>query len=48
MKQIRAERPKRRGDRAGGEIFPLDPRDPDIVQAKALAAARRPAAKSTN
>ena len=48
MKQIRAERPKRRRDRADAEIIPLDPRDPDIVRAKALAAARRPAAKSAN
>ena len=49
MKQIRAERPKRRGDRAGAEIFPLDPRDPDIVRAKALRrAARTPAAKSSS
>jgi len=49
MKQIRAERPKRRRDRANGEIFPLDPRDPDIVRAKALSrAARTPAAKSSS
>jgi len=46
MKQIRAERPKHRRDRAAAEIVPLDPRDPDIVRAKALGrAARRPAAK---
>ena len=45
MKQIRVERPKRR-DRADAEIFPLDPRDPAIVRAKALSrAARRPPAK---
>ena len=54
MKQIRAERPKRRRDRADAEIFPLDAldaldaRDPEIVRAKALtAAARRPTARST-
>ena len=46
MKQIRVERPKHRRDRTDAGIFPLDPRDPDIVRAKALAAARRPAAKS--
>jgi hypothetical protein len=47
MKQIRVEKPKHRRDRAGREIFPLDPRDPDIVRAKALSrAARRPTAKS--
>ena len=47
MKQIRVERPKHRRDRADAEIFPLDPRDPDIARAKALSrAARRPAAKA--
>jgi len=46
MKQIRVERPKRRRDRADAEIFPRDPRDPDIVRAKALAVVRRPTAKS--
>ena len=46
MKQIRAERPKQRRDRAGAEILPLDPRDPAIVRAKALSRAdRRPTAK---
>jgi hypothetical protein len=45
MKQIRVERPKHRRDR-GDDILPRDPRDPDIVRAKALIrAARRPAAK---
>jgi hypothetical protein len=45
MKQIRVERPKHRRDRVD-DIFPLDPRDPDIVRAKALVrAARRPTAK---
>ena len=49
MKQIRAERPKRRRDRANSEIFPLDPRDPAIVRAKALSrAARKPDAKSVS
>jgi hypothetical protein len=46
MKQIRSEKTKHRRDRAGAEILPLDPRDPDIARAKALARAdRRPAAK---
>ena len=46
MKQIRTERPKHRRDRADAEVFPLDPRDPDIVRAKAPGrAARRPAVK---
>ena len=50
MKQIRAERPKQRRDRADAEILPLDPRDPALVRAKALnrAAARRTAAKSAS
>ena len=44
MKQIRTERPKHRRDRANTELLPLDPRDPDIVRAKALSrAARKPA-----
>ena len=48
MKQMRVERPKHRRDRGDREIFSLDPRDPDIVRAKALSrAAPRPAAKST-
>jgi hypothetical protein len=49
MKQIRAERPKQRRDRADAEILPLDPRDPAIVRAKALSrVARRPDAKSVS
>jgi len=48
MKQIRVERPKHRRDRADSEILPRDPRDPDIVRAKALRrAARTPAAQPT-
>ncbi len=46
MKQIRIERPKYRRDRADAELLPLDPRDADIVRAKALSrAAREPAAE---
>jgi hypothetical protein len=46
MKQIRVEKPKYRRDRADRELLTLDPRDADIVRAKALSrAARRPAAK---
>ena len=49
MKQIRVERPKQRRDRFGADILALDPRDPDIVRAKALSrAARRPAATSSS
>lgn len=39
MRQIRVERPKHRRDRAGTEALSLDPRDPDIVRAKARARA---------
>jgi hypothetical protein len=46
MRQIRVERPKHRRDRADTEFFPLDPRDPDIVRAKAQRrTVRRPAPK---
>ena len=46
VKQIRIERPKYRRDRADAELLPLDPRDADIVRAKALSrAAREPAAE---
>jgi hypothetical protein len=49
MKQIRVESPKHRRDRAQADIFPLDPRDPDIVRAKALVrAVRKPTAKSSD
>jgi hypothetical protein len=44
MKQIRVEKPKHR--RVNIEFLPLDPRDSDIVRAKALVrASRKPAAK---
>ena len=46
MKQIRIEKPKSRRGRADAELLPLDPRDPDIVRAKALSrASRKPTAK---
>jgi len=49
MKQIRVERPKHRRNRADAEILTLDPRDPDIVRAKALSrAVPRPAARSSS
>jgi hypothetical protein len=45
MRRIRAQRPKRRRERPELEVLPLDPRDPDIVRAKALdgSADRKPA-----
>jgi hypothetical protein len=46
VKQIRVEKPKYRRDRADSELLALDPRDADIVRAKALSrAAREPAAE---
>ena len=41
MKRIRADRPRIRGKRVWTEDPPADPRDPDVVRAKALARARR-------
>ena len=40
MKRIRAGRPRIRRKRAWTEHLPADPRDPDVVRAKALARAR--------
>jgi hypothetical protein len=49
MKQVRVEKPKQRRDRVGAQILPLDPRDPDIVRAKALSrAVRKATAKSSS
>jgi len=43
MKRIRTNAPRIRRDRRWPEDLPDDPRDPDVVRAKALARARRPA-----
>jgi hypothetical protein len=40
MKRIRAARPRIRRERAWTEDLPADPRDPDVVRAKALARVR--------
>jgi hypothetical protein len=40
MKRVRADRPKIRRERLWPEDPPADPRDPDVVRAKALARAR--------
>jgi len=37
MNRVRTQKPRIRRDRAGVEILPADPRDPDVVRAKALA-----------
>jgi hypothetical protein len=41
MKRIRVGRPRIRRERAWTEDPPADPRDPDVVRAKALARARQ-------
>jgi len=43
MKRIRTSAPRIRRDRRWPEDLPDDPRDPDVVRAKALARAGRPA-----
>jgi hypothetical protein len=40
MKRIRVDRPRIRRERAWTEDPPTDPRDPDVVRAKALSRAR--------
>jgi hypothetical protein len=40
MKRIRVDRPRIRRERVWTEDPPADPRDPDVVRAKALARAR--------
>ena len=40
MKRIRIQRPRARGERPWSEVLPLDPRDPDVARAKALARQR--------
>jgi hypothetical protein len=40
MKRIRMEKPKGRRYRRSPEVLPLDPRDPDVRRAKALARAQ--------
>jgi hypothetical protein len=47
MKRIRVSRPKIRRERAWTEDLPADPRDPDVVRAKALARARARSAGSS-
>ena len=41
MKRIRAGKPRIRRERAWTEDLPADPRDPDVVRAKARTRARR-------
>jgi len=41
MKRVRTQKPTIRRGRSWLEILPADPRDPDVVRAKALARAHR-------
>ena len=45
VKQMRIQRPRARRDRDWLEVLPPDPRDPDVVRAKALAPAGNPRQK---
>ena len=42
MKRTRIERPRARRERDWREALPPDPRDPDVVRAKALARVANP------
>ncbi|HEY2690802.1 MAG TPA: hypothetical protein VGJ50_20340 [Streptosporangiaceae bacterium] len=46
MKRIRIDRPGVRQDQPWREVLPPDPRDPDVVRAKALARAGHPRQKA--
>ncbi len=41
MKRVRTQKPRIRRGRSWLEILPADPRDPDVVRAKALVHAQR-------
>jgi hypothetical protein len=47
MKRLRIQRPRARRERDWGEALPPDPRDPDVVRAKALARAGDRAGRRT-
>jgi hypothetical protein len=42
VKRIRIQKPRARRERSWSEALPPDPRDPDVVRAKALARAGHP------
>ena len=48
MKRIRIDKPRIRRERSWPEDAPIDPRDPDVVQAKALIRARLAASSRAN
>jgi len=45
VKRIRIQKPRARRERSWSDVLPPDPRDPDVVRAKALARARTPIGK---
>ena len=45
MKRIRIQKLRAQRERPGREVLPPDPRDPDVVRAKALARTRTPVSK---
>ena len=48
VQRIRIDKPKTRRERLWPEDLPADPRDPDVVRAKALARARSADASRTS
>jgi hypothetical protein len=46
VKRIRIDKPRIARERPGTEDLPDDPRDPDVVRAKALARSRPPCPRS--
>lgn len=45
MKRTRIQKLRTQREHPGSELLPPDPRDPEVVRAKALARARIPAGK---
>jgi hypothetical protein len=48
MKRVRVDRARIRRKRHGAEDLPADPRDPDVVRAKALARVRLAGSSPSN
>ena len=48
MKRVRVDRPRIRHKRHWAEDLPADPRDPDVVRAKALARVRPAGSSQSN
>lgn len=47
MKQVRAKKSRCRSEQPWDEALPADPRDPDIMRAKALARTGEPGQRTT-